>query len=141
MVPVYNTIVKASAGVGNGYADDSYRPDVIDEICIMDKSLLGLYGSNLHAIQVDGDSMEPIIENGDYVVYTETQDWTTGCLMVVRLDTRLYVKGMRLKGNTLVLRSANPDYSDIIVGDDTTFEIIGRVVKIVPPQRDPKAVY
>ena len=50
---------------------------------------------------------------------------------VVRRDGTLLVKRLQMQGATIVLKSANPVYTDIVVeveSEEGTFEVLGRVV-------------
>lgn len=68
-------------------------------------------------VQVSGDSMKPVISNGDFIAVKEVNDdiilW--GQIYVVLLDDLRVVKYLRRHKDSslVVLRSANPEYDDI----------------------------
>lgn len=69
-------------------------------------------------VKVSGDSMEPVIGNGDYIAVREVTDLSVlywGQIYVVLLDDYRMVKYLRRHedDSKVVLRSANPAYDDI----------------------------
>ena len=69
-------------------------------------------------VKVSGDSMEPVINNGDYIAVREVTDTSIlywGQIYVVLLDDYRMVKYLRKHPDSgqIVLRSANPSYDDI----------------------------
>lgn len=76
--------------------------------------------SDSYVLRVTGDSMAPVINNGDYVAVREITDTSIiywGHIYVVLLDDYRMVKYLRRHADDdrVVLRSANPDYDDIDV--------------------------
>ena len=71
-------------------------------------------------VRVSGDSMSPVIQNGDYIAVRELsnmQDIFWGQIYVVILDDYRMLKYVRRHDNPalVTLRSANPAYDDIEV--------------------------
>ena len=69
-------------------------------------------------VRVSGDSMSPVIHNGDYVALRELSNieqifW--GQIYVVLLDDYRLIKFLRRHPDPakVILRSANPDYDDM----------------------------
>ncbi|APE29112.1 LexA family transcriptional regulator [Aurantiacibacter gangjinensis] len=88
----------------------------------------GLDGSQLSAIRVVGDSMEPLLREGDEVLVDRREQPFRDGVHVVRLDDSLLVKRVASKGNgRFSLLSQNLAYPPIEVGAEE-FAIIGRVV-------------
>lgn len=88
----------------------------------------GLDGSNLSAISVEGDSMEPLLRNGDEILVDRAQRPFRDGVHVVRLGDALLVKRVASVGQgRFALVSDNRAYPplDVAVED---IEIIGRVV-------------
>ena len=88
----------------------------------------GLEGSKLSAIRVIGDSMEPLLREGDEVLVDLRQQTFRDGIHVVRLDDTLLVKRVASQGGgRFSLLSQNLAYPPIAVtaGD---FAVIGRVV-------------
>lgn len=88
----------------------------------------GLDGARLSAIRVVGDSMEPLLREGDEVlVDCRAQPFRDG-VHVVRLDDSLLVKRVANQGaGRFALLSQNLAYPPIPVSAGE-FEVIGRVV-------------
>ncbi len=140
LVPVISPILKCSAGNGNGYDDSGVAWDVVSQYPLFDGTLSALYSSkSLSAMYAEGDSMEPQIHDGDLIVFVHDETWIPGNIAIVRLDGKLFVKGILRSKNGYLLRSQNRDYADIEVGKDDDFSVVGRVVKIIT-DRDPKPV-
>ena len=140
LVPVISPILKCSAGHGNGYDDSGVAWDVVSYYPLFDGTLSALYSSkSLSAMYAEGDSMEPQIHDGDLIVFVHDETWIPGNIAIVRLDGKLFVKGILRSKNGYLLRSQNRDYADIEVGEDDDFSVVGRVVKIIT-DRDPKPV-
>ncbi len=73
---------------------------------------------NCRIVRVSGDSMSPVIDNGDYIAVREVSDTSIiywGQIYVVLLDDYRMVKYLRrhTDESLVVLRSANPAYDDI----------------------------
>lgn len=118
--------VDASAGPGAAGAEEK----VFDAFRFSRRWLAeqGLDGTSLSAIRVVGDSMEPLLREGDEVlVDCRDQPFRDG-VHVVRLDELLLVKRVASKGGgRFSLLSQNLAYPPIDVSADE-FDIIGRVV-------------
>ena len=88
----------------------------------------GLDGGSLSAIAVEGDSMEPLLRNGDEILVDRAQRPFRDGVHVVRLGDALLVKRVASVGQgRFALVSDNKAYPplDVAVED---IEIIGRVV-------------
>ncbi len=82
-------------------------------------------------MQVIGDSMEPEIQAGDYVLIDQSQqEIYAGGLYALGLEETIMVKRVERHPNQLVILSANPNYTPIsLQGDEIeTVRFIGRVV-------------
>lgn len=88
----------------------------------------GLDPALLSAISVAGDSMEPVLHDGDEILVDLTRRPLRDGIHVVRLGDVLHVKRVQATGpGRLALISANRAYSPIEVALDEV-EIVGRVV-------------
>ena len=118
--------VDASAGPGAAGAQEK----VFDAFRFSRRWLTeqGLDGRNLSAIRVVGDSMEPLLREGDEVLVDCREQPFRDGVHVVRLDELLLVKRVASKGGgRYSLLSQNLAYPPIDVGAKD-FDIIGRVV-------------
>jgi phage repressor protein C with HTH and peptisase S24 domain len=88
----------------------------------------GFYPGHLSAIRVMGDSMEPLLRDGDEVLVDASPRPFRDGVHVVRFDDRLLVKRVAAQGaGRFSLLSQNLAYPPITVEADD-LEIIGRVV-------------
>lgn len=88
--------------------------------------------SEQHSVLMDviGDSMQPLIQDGDTILIDQTdKDIQEGKIYVVTLGEELRVKRIFLGINGLILRSENSIYPDIVVtaADMDSLVIQGRV--------------
>ncbi|RIV87536.1 S24 family peptidase [Aurantiacibacter zhengii] len=118
--------VDASAGPGAAGAQEQ----VFDAFRFSKRWLTeqGLDGARLSAIRVVGDSMEPLLREGDEVLVDCREQPFRDGVHVVRLDELLLVKRVASKGGgRFSLLSQNLAYPPIDVSADE-FAVIGRVV-------------
>ena len=138
-VKVISPEVKICAGEGNLYLN-SAAFEYVEDFYLVDGEIAALYGpDSLHGIYVEGDSMEPDINDGDLVIFNNESSWVQGTVMIVCLNGRLMVRGLLGTREKTVLRAANKDYEDIEIKSDDFFLVYGRVLRIVT-QRKPKPV-
>ncbi|MFB0613299.1 LexA family transcriptional regulator [Aurantiacibacter poecillastricola] len=125
-VDVPRLAVDASAGPGAANGEEQ----VFDAFRFSRRWLAeqGLDGAELSAIRVVGDSMEPLLREGDEVLVDCREQPFRDGVHVVRLDEVLLVKRVASKGGgRFALLSQNQAYPPIDV-DGGDFDIIGRVV-------------
>jgi phage repressor protein C with HTH and peptisase S24 domain len=85
----------------------------------------------LRMVRVEGDSQEPDISDGDWIMIDTNRTELRDGLSAVVLDDTLLVKRIQLQGRTIRLISANPLYEPIVVDrqdEDRHFRVLGRVV-------------
>src|SRR5690242_6117838 len=88
----------------------------------------GLAGAELHAIRVQGDSMEPLLHDGDEILVARAQRALRDGIHVVRVGDALLVKRLAAAGpGRAMLLSQNYAYPPVEVAHDE-LEIVGRVV-------------
>lgn len=122
--------VMAKASAGNGYLNFSNQP--------LYNKLIRKNGFHEHCylIEVSGNSMEPLIQDGAYVVVDPYQtDYIEGKVYVIKYADEVYIKRVILKSEAkvMILKSINPDYEDIYIPADQLdqIKIIGRAVKFI----------
>ncbi|MFQ7605733.1 MAG: XRE family transcriptional regulator [Enterococcus avium] len=79
-------------------------------------------------LTVNGDSMEPIFHNNDYVFIKKQLEIYSGAIGVVVVNGAAFLKRVWFENNHARLQSFNSNYKDIIVTDADDFRIIGKVV-------------
>ncbi len=122
--------VMAKASAGNGYLNFSNQP--------LYNKLIRKNGFHEHCylIEVSGNSMEPLIQDGAYVVVDPYQtDYIEGKVYVLKYADEVYIKRVLLKteAKVMILKSINPEYEDIYIPADQSdqIKIIGRAVKFI----------
>ncbi|MGL5122735.1 MAG: XRE family transcriptional regulator [Fusobacteriaceae bacterium] len=76
------------------------------------------FHKDCYLIEVDGNSMTPVLEDGAYVVVDPTQtEYSKNKIFVVLFEDKTYIKKIEIieEAKILIMRSINPDYEDIYV--------------------------
>ncbi|WP_104641363.1 XRE family transcriptional regulator [Helicobacter bizzozeronii] len=85
---------------------------------------------HLGLLQAVGNSMEPLIREGDLLLFQNDDTRYEGAVYVVNLDSEYYVKRL-CKRPQVSLISDNPVYQPIILQSLDEIEILGRVVGVL----------
>lgn len=82
------------------------------------------------ALTVSGDSMEPVLSNGDIVYVKKTADLYSGQIVVVSIDGDATVKYYQKLNGNMILQPVNLKYPPIIITKDTPQDIflVGKAV-------------
>ena len=127
----YDLVPKHAAKAGAGASLET--SDAVEGLYAFRKDWMAAHGvfvKNAVLLDVVGDSMEPLLHEGDNLLVdkgdTEIKD---GKIYVVTLGDELRVKRVYKGMNGLILRSENPRYPDVpVTGPDLeTFRVHGRV--------------
>lgn len=130
LIPFFD--VMASAG-GGAFVDEEAR-QVFPLSRQWIRQRLGVPPGVLNLIRVQGDSMEPTLEDGDDVFVdcsASTVERILEGIYVLRIDGYLRVKRLERLGHRIAVRSDNPNYSSEVYDLNTfplEFTILGRVV-------------
>ena len=111
--------IPVSAGSGNLLDESSYE---------LIKAPVYVPAAADFALRVSGDSMEPMIRDGQIIWIKEQKTLGNGEIGVFTYDGNVYCKELVVDGEAACLRSLNPEYEDIAVNDDFGFQVIGRVI-------------
>ena len=117
------TINVAKGGKGYFYGDN-------DNNIRYTNKLLNAYD---FALDVVGDSMSDKINEGDVVCVRKDYDFTNGAIYVVDVDGESLIKKVYDSFDSLMLRSINKFYDDIVVQKSENVRIIGAVVDWFTP--------
>lgn len=79
-------------------------------------------------LKVNGDSMEPMFHDGDYVFIKRETDFRNGTIGAVIVNGEAYLKKIYITDNSIKLVSLNKKYKDITVTDTDYFKYVGTVV-------------
>ncbi|WP_456453190.1 S24 family peptidase [Hydrogenimonas sp.] len=127
--------INASAGDGALNWEERYETIRIDEAMV---KLLG--GRNhlkhIDALEVRGDSMEPLLRSGDLVAVDRSRrEVKEGSVYVLRIGEELFIKQVwREKEKGLACVSLNPAYP-VIHADPSEVHIVGEAVAVM--QKEP----
>lgn len=110
-----------SAGTGE------YLSENVDEEVRIPKSIVPDASYDL-ILQVNGDSMEPMFEDHEYIFVKKTTDIRSGQIGVFIIDNESYLKKAYIEDNHLRLVSLNTKYVDLIFDDVNEITVVGTVV-------------
>jgi len=123
----YFADVRASAGGGAFTFDENYEVLSIDKIIM--NNIIPLMNSEIEAINVDGDSMEPTLQNESIVFIDRSQtNINKDGIYIASTTAGLFIKRIRQRVDGMIeLISDNKAYSPEIMLPDE-IQIVGRVV-------------
>ena len=79
-------------------------------------------------LKVNGDSMEPMFHNGDYIFINRETEFRNGTIGAVIVNDEAYLKKLYITDNSIKLVSLNKKYKDITITDTDNFKYVGTVV-------------
>lgn len=124
MIPVFESV---SAGFG-AYACS----DIVDYIPLFINNPADV--PDMMCIKVQGDSMFPIIDDGDIVVVRKQSSVDSGQIAAVLIDNEEgFVKRIEYDNNTIELKSENPYYKPMFFSDEETLRVsvVGLVKQVI----------
>jgi len=120
-------IVMVNQKASAGYAQNIGDVDWYETLPVMDLPLPELRNATYRAFQVKGDSMEPVLQSGMWVLakaVEKMEDLKTEQVYVFSLTDSLLIKQLeRSTQNHLVLHSLNPEYSNLEVNVSDLLEV------------------
>ena len=124
ILPVYG---KASAG--NGYIN-------LDQEIYYFPIKKGDFSDRSFLVEINGNSMEPTLEDGDYaLVDPDNIDYLKNKIYVVTFNDESFIKRIVIddKSKIVMLKSDNPEYEDILITKDMQayLKIEGRVIQVI----------
>jgi len=125
----YFADLQASAGGGANVfeSDENYEMITLDEKIV--HNMVGLRDRQLEAINVNGESMEPTLQDGSIIfIDREQTDISRGGIFIASTTGGLFVKRIRQRADGMVeLISDNKSYSpEVLLPSEVT--IVGKVV-------------
>jgi phage repressor protein C with HTH and peptisase S24 domain len=106
---------------------ENYETITIDETVM--HNMVGLGNTDLEAIHVDGESMEPTLQDGSIVFLDRSQtDIAKDGIFIAATTAGLFIKRIRQRADGMVeLISDNQTYSPEVLAPDEV-SIVGKVV-------------
>jgi len=123
----YFADIRASAGGGAEVFDENYETITVDEKIM--HNMVGMGSTELEAIHVDGESMEPTLQDGSIVFVDRTQtNINKDGIFIAATTAGLFIKRIRQRADGMVeLISDNKAYSpEVLSPEEVT--IVGKVV-------------
>lgn len=92
-----------------------------------------LPGGEVFFLKANGDSMEPDIKDGSYVMIRKQEDVENGEIAAVLLngDEDSTLKRVRKMGDAILLEAINDEYEPYLVNEENPARIIGKAVKVL----------
>ncbi len=121
--PLYSH--KASAGIGKYLYDNPEHEDTIFDLNEYPQARRAD-----HVIAIEGDSMKPTIQNGQYIFVREQASIEHNEIGVFVYQDNVYCKRLHIdrKNKRLILVSDNEDYDDILIENLDELRTIGKVI-------------
>ncbi|WP_295418980.1 LexA family transcriptional regulator [Sulfurovum sp.] len=123
----YFADIRASAGGGAEVFDENYETITLDEKIM--HNMVGMGNTELEAIHVDGESMEPTLQDGSIVFVDRNQtNINKDGIFIASTTAGLFIKRIRQRADGMVeLISDNKNYSPEVLAPDEV-SIVGKVV-------------
>lgn len=129
-------LLNVRAGAGEGIYN--YVIETVDTISL-DKSFFRtpINTSKVKGIQVDGDSMEPTLRDGDYVLIDENTTFGINGIYAIQLGGQILIKRLQFKmdGTVLIISDNNKYQSETFNPSENQlpFQVLG--LKVLSIQR------
>jgi len=123
----YFADIRASAGGGAEVFDENFEMITLDEKIM--HNMVGMGNTELEAIHVDGESMEPTLQDGSIVFVDRDQtNINKDGIFIASTTAGLFIKRIRQRADGMVeLISDNKNYSPEVLSPDEV-SIVGKVV-------------
>ena len=129
-------LLNVRAGAGEGIYN--YVIETVDTISL-DKSFFRtpINTNKIKGIQVDGDSMEPTLRDGDYVLIDENINFGTNGIYAIQYGGQILIKRLQFKmDGTIIIISDNDKYDREIFNPNENqlpFKVLG--IKVLSIQK------
>lgn len=129
-------LLNVRAGAGEGIYN--YVIETVDTLSL-DKSFFRtpINTNKVKGIQVDGDSMEPTLRDGDYVLIDETTTFGVNGIYAIQLGGQILIKRLQFKmDGTVLIISDNSKYQNETfnpIENQLPFQVLG--LKVLSIQR------
>ncbi len=128
----FKYIPKVAARLSAGTGSFESEENITDYLSFQTKWLAGKGAANsMVAMEVFGQSMEPVIREGDTVLIDQSQNSIiAGTIYAVGVEETILIKRLEKHPDNLVLSSDNKDYEPIYIKREDTdmVRIIGKVI-------------
>ena len=117
--------------LGKSATNSELQPEGVSNL--NKQNILALYGfgKNSKLCRALGDSMSPTILENDYLIADPDAKIENGNIIIVRVNSEVFVKRYSHSGDKIILKSDNVEYPQFEITNNMKFEIEGKVVRIV----------
>ena len=119
----YTLICNGAVSAGTGeWLEDEYKEEITISADKVPSSSYDL------VLRVNGDSMEPLFQNHEYIFVRNTTEIRNGQIGVFIVDNEAYLKKAYVEKDHLRLVSLNKAYDDLVFDDKNEIKAVGVVV-------------
>lgn len=119
----YTLICNGAVSAGTGeWLEDEYKEEITISADKVPSSPYDL------VLRVNGDSMEPLFQNHEYIFVRNTTEIRNGQIGVFIVDNEAYLKKAYIEKDHLRLVSLNKAYDDLVFDDKNEIKAVGVVV-------------
>lgn len=119
----YTLICNGAVSAGTGeWLEDEYKEEITISADKVPSSPYDL------VLRVNGDSMEPLFQNHEYIFVRNTTEIRNGQIGVFIVDNEAYLKKAYVEKDHLRLVSLNKAYDDLVFDDKNEIKAVGVVV-------------
>ena len=119
----YTLICNGAVSAGTGeWLEDEYKEEITISADKVPSSPYDL------VLRVNGDSMEPLFQNHEYIFVRKTTEIRNGQIGVFIVDNEAYLKKAYIEKDHLRLVSLNKAYDDLVFDDKNEIKAVGVVV-------------
>lgn len=111
----------------NGYASAGTGETLTDDV-LFTTQIKGYVPPHDLALQVNGNSMEPMFEDGEIIFVERTQDINSGQIGIFIIEGESFIKKVFIEEERIRLVSLNKKYEDLFFYDNQNIELIGKVI-------------
>lgn len=97
-----------------------------------DRPVNNLPQGEIFYLQADGDSMEPVIPNGSYILVRQQEEVENGeiAAVLVNDDEEVTLKKYRKLNDVILLEALNDEYDPYIVNEENPARILGKAIEV-----------
>lgn len=110
-----------------GYTSAGTGETLLDDVSFS-VQVKGYVPSHDIALQVNGDSMEPLFEDKEIIYIEKTNEINNGQIGVFIIEGEAYVKKVFVEEDRIRLVSLNKKYEDMYFYDNQGIEVVGKVI-------------
>ncbi|MFQ3904495.1 XRE family transcriptional regulator [Staphylococcus sp. 50Mo3-1] len=112
----------------NGYVSAGTGETLVDDIEFTVNYPAGVVPPHDFALQVNGDSMEPLFEDKEIIFIEKTNSINSGQIGVFIIDGEAFIKKVFIELDHIRLVSLNKKYNDLYFYKEQSIELVGRVI-------------